>query len=156
MYGEGAVTGQVCQKWFVKFLVLLTLWPNDSFPWGCLTYWKVFSSSPGLYPLEANSGRQPTYSKYPDQWSYWWKWKMCLLFYGKNKTMLDILANPIINATKGKKNWPKMLHHQTLAFWWWVHNSIYSFHQSFPKTLNLFEPLFSHLKIKIILTLLGH
>ena len=27
-------------------------------------------------------GRQPTCSKYPNQYSYWWKWKMCLLFYG--------------------------------------------------------------------------
>ena len=30
-------------------------------------HWKMFSSTPGLYPLEANSGRQTTYSKYPNQ-----------------------------------------------------------------------------------------
>ena len=57
VYGEGAVTDRMCQKWFVKFLVLLTLWPNDSLLWGCLVHWKMFSSTPGLYPLEANSRR---------------------------------------------------------------------------------------------------
>ena len=72
------MTDWTCQK-----LVLLTLWPNNSLLWGCLMHWKMFSSTPGLYPLEANSKSQPTYSKYPNQWSYWWKWKMCLLFYIK-------------------------------------------------------------------------
>ena len=55
--GEGAVTDQMCQKWFVKFLDLLTFFPNNSLLWGCLMHWKMFSSTPGLYPLEANSGR---------------------------------------------------------------------------------------------------
>ena len=27
--------------------------------------------------------RQLPYSKYPNQLSYWWKWKKCLLLYGK-------------------------------------------------------------------------
>ena len=29
-YGEGTVTDQMCQKWFVKFLDLLTFWSNNS------------------------------------------------------------------------------------------------------------------------------
>ena len=53
-----------------SFLVLLTFWPNNSLLWGCLKHWKMFSSTPGLYSLEANSGRQLTYSKYPNQSSY--------------------------------------------------------------------------------------
>ena len=39
-----------------SFSVLLTFWPNNSLLWGCLMHWKMFSSIPGLYPLEANSG----------------------------------------------------------------------------------------------------
>ena len=84
------------QKWFVQcmekvlwlmehvisglcsFSVLLTLWPNKSLPWDCLMHWKMFSSTPGLYPLDTNSRRELTYSKYSNQYSYWWKWKMCL------------------------------------------------------------------------------
>ena len=37
-----------------SFLWLLTFWPNNSLPWSCLMHWKMSSSSPGLYPLEAN------------------------------------------------------------------------------------------------------
>ena len=37
------------------FLILLTFWPNNSLPWGFLMRWKVFSSTRGLSPLEANS-----------------------------------------------------------------------------------------------------
>ena len=33
-----------------SFLVLLTLWPNNSLLWGCLMHWKMFSSTFGLYP----------------------------------------------------------------------------------------------------------
>ena len=65
--GEGAVTDRTCEKWFAKFLGTVTFWPNNSVLWGCLTHWKMFSSTPGLYPLEANSGRQLTYSEYPHQ-----------------------------------------------------------------------------------------
>ena len=49
-----------------SFLVLI-FWPNNSLLWGCLVHWKMFSNTPGLYPLEDNSRRQPTYSKYPNQ-----------------------------------------------------------------------------------------
>ena len=42
VYGEGAVTDQTSQKWFVKFLVLLTFESNN-----CM-HWKMFSSTPGL------------------------------------------------------------------------------------------------------------
>ena len=40
-----------------SFLVLLTFWPNNSLLWGCLMHWKMFSSTPGLHPLEAIRGR---------------------------------------------------------------------------------------------------
>ena len=66
VYGEGAMTDQTCQKWFAKFLVLLTFGPNNSLLWGDLMHWKMYNSTPGLCPLEANSGRQPTYSKCPN------------------------------------------------------------------------------------------
>ena len=52
VYAEGAVTDRMCQKWFVKFLVLLSLWPNNPLPWGCLTHWKMFTRTPGLSPRE--------------------------------------------------------------------------------------------------------
>ena len=57
VYEEGAVIDRMCQIWFAKFLILLMFWPNNSLLWGCPTCWKMFSSTPGLYPLEANSGR---------------------------------------------------------------------------------------------------
>ena len=66
VYGEGAVTDPMCQKWFAKFLGTTDILAK-SLLWGCLMHWKVFSSSPSLYPLEANSGRELTYSKYPNQ-----------------------------------------------------------------------------------------
>ena len=40
-----------------SILVVLTFWPNNSLLWGCLMHWKMFSSTPGLSPLAANSGR---------------------------------------------------------------------------------------------------
>ena len=64
VYREGAVTDQMCQEWFVKYLGTIDILANNSLLWGCLMHWKMFSSTPGLYSLEANSGRQPTYSKY--------------------------------------------------------------------------------------------
>ena len=48
VYGEGAVTDQMYQKWFAKFLGTIDTWPNISLLWGCLMHWKIFSSSPGL------------------------------------------------------------------------------------------------------------
>ena len=71
------------QRGLPSFLVLLTFWPNNSLLWGCITHWKMFSSTPGLYPLEANSEKQPTYSKYPNQWNYHWKWKMPFILQKK-------------------------------------------------------------------------
>ena len=57
VYGEGAVTERV-KSGLRSFLVLLTFWPNNSllWGWGYLMHWKMFSSTPGLYSLEANSG----------------------------------------------------------------------------------------------------
>ena len=57
VYGEGAVTDQMCQKWLQSFLVLLTFWPNNSLLWGCLMHWKMIRSTPGPYLLEADSRR---------------------------------------------------------------------------------------------------
>ena len=36
VYGEGAVTDQTCQKWFVKFLGTIDIWPNNSPLWDLL------------------------------------------------------------------------------------------------------------------------
>ena len=67
-YMEKALWLTECVKSGLQsFLVLLTFWPNNSLLWGCLMHQKMFSSSPGLYPLEANGGRILPYSKYPDQ-----------------------------------------------------------------------------------------
>ena len=38
-----------------SFVVLLTIWPNNSLLWGCLLHWEMSSSTLGLCPLEANS-----------------------------------------------------------------------------------------------------
>ena len=57
VYGKGAMTDQNCQKWFVKFLGIIDILPSNSLLWGCIMHEKMFSSTPGLYPLEANSGR---------------------------------------------------------------------------------------------------
>ena len=51
---EGAVTNGICQEWFAKFLGTI-----DILLQAYLKHWKMFSNTPGLYPLEANSGRQP-------------------------------------------------------------------------------------------------
>ena len=65
--GEAAVTDRTGQKWFEKVLGTTDILVNNSLLWGCFMHWKMFSSTPGLYPLEANSRRWPTYSKYPNQ-----------------------------------------------------------------------------------------
>ena len=57
MDGEGPVTDGTCQKWFVRFLDILTFWPNNYSLWGYLMHWKTFSSTPGLDLLEARSER---------------------------------------------------------------------------------------------------
>ena len=56
VYGEGAVTDGTCQKWFVKFLGTRDILAKQFFAVG-LSYVGVFSSTPGLHPLEANRGR---------------------------------------------------------------------------------------------------
>ena len=56
VYGEGAATDPKCQKWFVKFLGTRDILAKQFFAVG-LSYVGVFSSTPGLYPLKANSGR---------------------------------------------------------------------------------------------------
>ena len=61
MYGEGAVTDRMCQKWFVKFLGSIDVLTNNSSLWGCLMHWKMFSSTPGLYHWKPIAGdRQHT------------------------------------------------------------------------------------------------
>ena len=68
VYGEGAVTDQMCPKWFVKFLGTIDILAKKLFAVGLsCSLEDVFSITPGLYPLEANSGRYPTYLNYPNQ-----------------------------------------------------------------------------------------
>ena len=45
VYGEGAMTDRTRQKWFVKFLGAIDIWPDNSLLWGCLMHWKMFSST---------------------------------------------------------------------------------------------------------------
>ena len=67
MHGEGAVTDGTWQKWFVKFLGIIDTLAKKFFAVGCLTHWTVLSSTPDLYPLEANSRGEPACSKYSNQ-----------------------------------------------------------------------------------------
>ena len=53
VYGKGAVTAQICQKWSVEFVG--TVDQVSLCCGGCLMHWKMFSRTPSLYPLEANS-----------------------------------------------------------------------------------------------------
>ena len=57
VYGEDAVTDQMCQRGLQSFLVLLTFWPSNSLLWGCLTHWEMFSSTLDLFPPEAKGRR---------------------------------------------------------------------------------------------------
>ena len=41
MYGEGAVTDGMSQKWFAKFIGTTDFWPSNSLLWGCLMHWKI-------------------------------------------------------------------------------------------------------------------
>ena len=41
VYWEGAVTDWMCRSGLQSFLVLLTLWPNNSLLWGYLTHCKM-------------------------------------------------------------------------------------------------------------------
>ena len=56
-YGKGVVTDRMYQKWFAKYLGTIDIMTKKFFLWGCLMHWKIFSSTPGLHPLEANSRR---------------------------------------------------------------------------------------------------
>ena len=64
---EGAVTEWTCQKWFAKFLGTTDILAKKFFAVGLSHALEDVWQHPSLYPLEANSGRQPTYSKYPNQ-----------------------------------------------------------------------------------------
>ena len=57
VYGEGAVTDERVKSGLQSFLVLPKFWLNNFLLWGCLMHWKIFSSTPGLHPLEAYCGR---------------------------------------------------------------------------------------------------
>ena len=67
VHGEGAVADQTCQKWFATFLGITDIVAQSPLLRGRPVHWRTFSSTPGLSPLEAHSGRQWTYSKYPNQ-----------------------------------------------------------------------------------------
>ena len=47
VYGEGAVTDRMCQKWFAMFLGTIDILAK-SLLWGCLMHWKMVSSTRGL------------------------------------------------------------------------------------------------------------
>ena len=81
-----------------SFLVLWTFWPSNSLLWGCLIYWNMFSSPPGLYPLEANCGREQTYLTYPNQYSYWWKWKMSFILRKKHNGLFGQPNNSLYST----------------------------------------------------------
>ena len=51
-YGESDVIDRTCQKRFMKFLGTIDILANYFFAVGCLIHWNMFSSTPGLYPLE--------------------------------------------------------------------------------------------------------
>ena len=51
-YGESDVIDRTCQKRFMKFLGTIDILANYFFAVGCLMHWNMFSSTPGLYPLE--------------------------------------------------------------------------------------------------------
>ena len=86
-------------QWLIKsglqsFLVLLTFWPNNSLLWGCLMHWKMFSSTSGLYPLEANSRGRADILKISKSIELLMKMKNIPFILQKNQT--DFLVNPII------------------------------------------------------------
>ena len=56
VYGEGAVTDRRCQKWFAKFPGTIDILSKQFFAVG-LSHALEHVSTPGLYPLEANSRR---------------------------------------------------------------------------------------------------
>ena len=80
--------------WLVKcvksglwsFSVLLTFWPNNSLLWGCLMHWKMFSSSPGLCPLEKPIAGDSRHTQCIQINKVIGKnFLKCLLFYGKTE-----------------------------------------------------------------------
>lgn len=60
MYGGGAVTDLMCQKWFVKFQKWFVkflgngVWPNNSLLWGTILCIGKCLAAPRPYSLEAN------------------------------------------------------------------------------------------------------
>ena len=83
VYGEGAVIDRRCQSGLWSFLVQMTFWPNYSLLWGCPIHWKMFSNTPGLYPLEGNRGEIADILKISKSIKLLVKIKMCLFLYGK-------------------------------------------------------------------------
>ena len=66
MYGQGAVTDRTCQKWFAKFCAGDFL--LDDAPWSGRPVEDDSNQIKTLRTIEIiPSGRQPTYSKYPNQ-----------------------------------------------------------------------------------------
>ena len=67
-------------------------------------HWKTFGSTPGLYPLQANSTRQPTYSKYPNQKPLeCWSGGPCTRGEGRRLHALGLLAAPLLTAVQFRK-----------------------------------------------------
>ena len=77
------MTDRMCQSDLQSFLVLLTFGPNNSLLWGCLTHWKMFSSTPGLSPLEANIAGESRHSQNIQVNKVIGEDEKRVLFYGK-------------------------------------------------------------------------
>ena len=85
MCGEGAVTDRMCQRWFVKFRARdssLDSAPHSGRPAAVGSDQLETLRTINVMPHR----KQLTYSQYSNQYSYWWKWKMCLLFILQKKT----------------------------------------------------------------------
>ena len=73
-----------------SLLVLLKFWPNKSLLWGCITHWKMFSSTPGIYPLEAYSSQ---HSQNIQMNKVIGENEKCVFYFMEKTT--DFWANPI-------------------------------------------------------------
>ena len=67
VYGKGAVTDWTCRKWFAKFIGTIDILAKKFSAVGVSRALEDAQQHPSLYPLESNSGRQPTFSKQPNQ-----------------------------------------------------------------------------------------
>ena len=91
VYGEGAVADWMCQKWFAELRAgdfLLVNAPQSDRP-GDIDGGQVETliESNQCYAMQEIAD----ILKNIQINSYWWKWKICLLFYGKNQEFGEVL-----------------------------------------------------------------